>query len=683
MHKVFYPLLLLVLIALPANAQFKYRKDSLLQLAKDYADCNPAKSIDYAAKALVLARENQSYKIEVEACILIAKYHLHNKRPKTALDSLYSAVPSINEIPTSMANQLLATIGQAHMAAHNDTVSFIAAISEDEAIAENKKYCELLLILIDYYINNNNLKKAAEFIKRASLLAEQVNDKQLIYAVLQKRGIAQFHLNYLSRALQSFEQTSDYYTTQNNQLKLAEAQRFIAEIYYKKSDYRQAINYFYASLNNHSNSMHRPVILKSMAKIKLINEQFDESIQLLREALMQKTKRERAELFYLLAGNYYMKHEINASKQYYDSAIYHAKMIHDSEKLGKALAAKAKCYSHDGDYESASFYLKNAYEASENSYEEKIIESIEKHNAYYSNLYQSSQIDNLRQEQEWQELQLEHSKTQNMLLLTILSASIGGLILLVFFFIQNKRFNRTLKEKNSLIDQSNNELQTINNALTDSQLSLLKSNQVKDRMFSIITHDVKGALISLRAQLEAKIDKGSINGIQSVNSTIDLLNQHIKWAVSKVEKPDINKETLVLNQIIESSIALFEGAISTKQIKLRKNYSDVFTINSDRKVIELIFRNLLSNAIKYSPENDTVNLNIVKNNSSTSITIEDNGTGIKEDELSTLFTSPQDNKEGGSGLYLSYKFAAVINAKLTVQNKKDRGCIFNFEMPLN
>ncbi|MCG8582263.1 MAG: ATP-binding protein [Bacteroidales bacterium] len=682
MHKVFYAILLLVILTIQAKAQINNSIDSLLQQAQNFAEGNPNKSIDNAISALELARQNDYHEKKVEAYILIAKYHLHKHNPSEALDSLYSAVPSINEIPTSMANQLLATIGQAHMAAHNDTVSFITAIGEEETIAQNKKYGELLLILIDYYINNNNLKKAAEFIKRASLIADQVNDKQLIYSVLQKRGIAQYELNYLSRALKSFEQTADFFTTQNDKLKLAEAQRYIAEIHYKKSDYKQAINYFYASLNNDSSSVHQPVILKSMAKIKLINEQYDESIELLKTALNREAKTERSELFYLLAGNYYMKLDIESSKQYYDSAIYHAKSIHNSEMLGKALAAKAKCYSYESDYKTASFYLKNAYEASENSYEEKIVESIEKQNAYYSNLYQSSQINNLRQEHEWHELQLKHSKTQNILLLTILIASLGGLLLLVFFFLQNKQFNRKLKEKNNLIDQSNNELQTINNALTDSQLSLLKSNQVKDRMFSIITHDVKGALISLRAQMETKSNECSAGGIQSINSTIGLLNQHIKWAVAQTEKPTVRKETFALNEVINSSIKLFAGAINKKNIQLEKNDNNTYQIVSDRKVIELIFRNLLSNAIKYSPSNGTVKLNIHQTDQSITITVDDNGPGINKSALQTIFTSPQNEKESGSGLYLSYKFAMVINAKLSVKNKDNMGCIFTFEIPL-
>jgi len=681
MHKVFYLMLLLVILSFRANAYTHNSLDSLLSLAYDFTDRQPNKGIEYASQALKLASSNQNREKEVEAYILIAKYHLHKHNHQQALDSLYSAVPSINDIPTSLANKLLASIGQAHVAAHNDTVSFIRVISEEETLAQNKKDCELLLILIDYYINNNNLKKAAEFIKRAALLAQQVNDKQLINAVLQKRGIAQYQLNYLSRALQSFEQTADFYTTHNNKLKLAEAQRYIAEIHYKKSDYQKAINYFYASLNNDSSSMHRPVILKSMAKIKLINEQYNESIELLNDALSLNTKNERAELFYLLAGNYYMKQAIDKSKQYYDSAIHYAKTRHNSELIGKALAAKAKCYAHDKDYKTAAFYLKNAYEASENSYEEKIVESIEKQNAYYNNLYQSSQIDVLRQEQEWHKLQLEHRKTQNILLLTVLIASLGGLFLLVFFYLQNKRFNYKLKEKNSLIDQSNKELQTINNALTESQLSLLKSNQVKDRMFSIITHDVKGALISLRAQMETKSNACSVDGIQSVNSTIGLLNQHIKWAVAQTDKPAINRETLDLNELVNDSLELFSGAINKKQIKLKKDYHKHFEIVSDRKVIELIFRNLLSNAIKYSPNNDTIKLTISKNNNSILIALEDNGPGINDAALKTLFTSPQNNEESGSGLYLSYKFAMVINARLTAQNKDDKGCVFSFEIP--
>ncbi|WP_066628342.1 ATP-binding protein [Labilibacter marinus] len=635
----------------------------------------------------------------VESYLDLSKQYLQENKNTIALDTLYSALIYINDIPTKLANSLLSSIGKAHYALQNDTVSFRKVYFDLEDEASVIKNCQLLLVLIDFYTRNHNYKKAAESVQRATVLSSKVDKPDLQMKILQKKGIVQFHLNYYDRALDSFKETLPYFKNNNYPNLHAEALRYTAEIYFNKTEYNTSAKLFHQSLQIDSGNHIR--VLKSLAKINQIDDKHKEAINLLSEALKKtdiKDISEKGETFYLLAGSYFMLREIEKSKAIFDSSIHYAKEYRDFHLLGKALSGKSKCYSQEKDYKNAAFYLKNAYLAIEESFEQRIEDSYAKENAYYNNIYHSAQIKDLRKDQYINELELSHSKNQNLLLLTIIAGISIGLVLTMRLYIVNKRFNKQLKEKNTIIDNNNQELQTINSALTKSQLSLLNANKVKDRMFSIITHDVKGALTSIRAQLENIDQRDTQNrsqfenivnsGKNLINHTIKLINHHITWAIKQSNDIKVDKTTIEIEKsIIDKNIELYQAIIDSKDIKITKNIAPDLKVNSDIKMVNLIFRNLLSNAVKHSPLHQEVSISTVKNKNTTIISVEDNGNGIEESKLSELFSLHQEKDnlthphEGGSGLYLSYRFAKSMGGKLWAENKKNSGCIFYLEIP--
>jgi len=611
---------------------------------------------------------------------------LEQNKGTIAIDTLYKCIPFINNISGTTANQLLESISNAHLAMKNDSVSFKQKLLDNNA-ESIRNSCKLLLHLIEYYTNNNNLKKAAESIERATALSSKLNDPDLNHKILHKRAVAQYKLSYYNKALKSFTTSYNFHKNTNHNSITAEALRYIAEIEFIKLDYSNAQLHFSQALKIDTQNHNKAIILKCLAQIDHSNGNYPEASNKLLQAinLSNQDKNNSTELLYLLGGAYYMQSEISKAMSYYDSAIVYAKQNRDFNYLGKSLRAKANCFIISNNDSAAIFYLKNAYQAAEKNFESRVNESYARENAYYNNIYQSVQITNLRKEQYIKELELKQIKTGKLQLQILLIGSGILIIILASFFIQNKRFNKTLKEKNDVIDGNNQELISVNKALSNSQLNLLKSNKIKDRMFSIITHDVKGALFSVDSLLQNK-DIPDANGrsINIVKSTIKLINHHIKWAVSQTNHINVDKTLFELRSIIDRGLDLFWGTIKTKEIKLNIIGIDNRSCNTDVKMLNLIFRNLLSNAIKHTPNNETITITAFDTKENTIISIADMGSGINEKDAMSIFKSPhQDNSNinSGSGLYLSYKFAKAYGGNIWFENNTDKGCTFYVSIP--
>lgn len=247
-------------------------------------------------------------------------------------------------------------------------------------------------------------------------------------------------------------------------------------------------------------------------------------------------------------------------------------------------------------------------------------------------------------------------------------------------------------ELESLVNLKTGELIEINKKLSD-------SNNIKDKLFSIISHDLKTPLYALEETLNLFKNKqmtkvSLLKYIKSVNRILEknkfLLENLLSWSLSHMKDSQLVIEKIDPRPILMEVYALHESSALLKKINIKINPISEVHCLADRNALHLILRNLLSNSIKFTPRNGLILLDIEKNENSCLILVQDNGIGMNSENQKNLFQYQRNrismgtNQEGGSGLglYICKEFLEKMNGKITVQSEPGKGTRFYVELPI-
>lgn len=244
------------------------------------------------------------------------------------------------------------------------------------------------------------------------------------------------------------------------------------------------------------------------------------------------------------------------------------------------------------------------------------------------------------------------------------------------------------------------ELKFTRDQLQDTMTHLTDLNELKDKMFSVIGHDLRSPLGSIKMTLEflthvkdyEKIDL--VETIDLLSKTTDevynLLDNLLAWAKSQSGNISMAPESIDLEDLVNDNYLLQKGNLSIKNITFKKIVPENAQIFADLNMIKTVLRNLLSNAIKFTSDNGTITVEAALNDKSCCISVLDSGVGIPPENLGKLFDDKQHlttygtNKEAGSGLglILCKTFVDRNNGRIWVDSEQGKGSKFSFELPL-
>lgn len=229
---------------------------------------------------------------------------------------------------------------------------------------------------------------------------------------------------------------------------------------------------------------------------------------------------------------------------------------------------------------------------------------------------------------------------------------------------------------------------------------LLQLNADKDLFLSILAHDLRGpfsGFLGLTDLLKRNIRKYDINEIENIISEINkaakntfaLLEDLLKWARMQSGNFPFKPQVLNLKKICSDSNESLQIHADSKNISINCLVKDDTAVFADIDMLKAIYRNLVSNAIKFTKTGGRIDIDAEKGNKDVTITISDNGIGIKPDDLTKLFdisqikTTTGTNKEPGTGLglILCKEFIEKHRGKIWVESQYGRGSNFKFTMP--
>lgn len=248
---------------------------------------------------------------------------------------------------------------------------------------------------------------------------------------------------------------------------------------------------------------------------------------------------------------------------------------------------------------------------------------------------------------------------------------------------RRKRINRLLLEHQEEIKKRSLELEQL--------------NQVKDKFFSIISHDLRSPMTALGGTLDL-LDSKKISAEEfatlthalriQFNHTKTLINNLLDWTLLQMDKLNVHHEPVKLAKLTDESFAALRD-LYPKNIQFENRIPQSLTGLGDRNILSLVLRNLILNAIKFTESGGKVWAEARELDNEWIISVSDNGTGIKPEVQEFLFTKTSSytsrgtaNEKGtGLGLILCKEFVEKNGGKIWFESKPGEGSTFYFTLP--
>jgi signal transduction histidine kinase len=293
----------------------------------------------------------------------------------------------------------------------------------------------------------------------------------------------------------------------------------------------------------------------------------------------------------------------------------------------------------------------------------------------------------------------------------------GGLISLFTLVLvkqrQTKKQNRRLELEKAELDQlvkdrtaSLNQANIILRQEIDERKrieeALREANQTKDKLFSIIAHDLKNpfwGLINLTEMLSAEEHDFSESEIKELlqelhnqsKSAYNLLQELLTWSSIEQNRVQHSPQKVEISELIESCIQLITSNAKQKKINIENRFNGQIHATVDKFVLQTVINNLLGNAVKFTPSGEQIQIEAEQHPQHILIKVADSGVGIAPAHIDTLFSSKAGNSTRGTnneagtglGLPLCKDLVEKAGGKIWAQAREGRGSVFSFTLPIS
>jgi signal transduction histidine kinase len=386
----------------------------------------------------------------------------------------------------------------------------------------------------------------------------------------------------------------------------------------------------------------------------------------------------------LMAQAYLQVKDFRKALRYAQSSLDGSRNLRRQRLIRESAKALADVYEAAGDDHNALRYFKLYKDYSDSLFNDESHKRLLAVAAGYDFEKKESR---LRAEQAETDARYQQTLRKDAVKISITVSVIIILSLLAFILFRsryaNRRTNHQLQEKNEKIEEQKETLE-------QQAVQLLLNNRQKDKLFSIIAHDLRGPLNSLKGLMdllkEKRLSDEEINSImnefrRNVDQSAELVGNLLFWASSQLEGIKVNPVVLPLQPLIQDILALFSHQASQKNIFLQEELHPAVRVVADKDMLQVVIRNLVSNAIKFCRPGDSVMVSYTLSESEVVICVADTGIGLSEDSLDKIrrkesFTSYGTAREKGTGLgmLLCREFAEANRGRFRIESEWGKGC---------
>jgi two-component system, sensor histidine kinase and response regulator len=504
-------------------------------------------------------------------------------------------------------------------------------------------------------------------------------------------------INYTERSLNIFQEL-------NNELGMSYCYLTLGEIYTKQKNYQKGFDYYNRSLGIRQKIKNKEgiaVVYSLIGQNMILQKKYLEASNFLKKAKSIFTELDNARGMINVLN--YLSDISIIEKKWVDVLYYTEESISLSQKtniteyIPKAYQNKLVAHLAENDFENAFYTQASLTELKDSLINDEKLRKAQEVEAQYLTKERSREII----------LLTEQNKNQrNFIYLSVVIVFLFILAVITFYFnIRQKQKNnekllekqKEIQEKNETLAQLNEEIILQNEEIKQQRDEQSRINVFKDRLFSIISHDLRNPIASLKGALTLfKMDFLSKDERleladkleRDLQSSSYLLDNLLNWAKTQMQGIKVNPQSINLSQLIQENFILLKPQAEQKRISLTTSAKSEVSVFADLEMIKTVIRNLLHNAIKYTNEGGNISVNYFIINDLIIIAIKDTGKGMNAEEQKKLFgaehfsTHGTANEKGsGLGLLLCKDFIERNGGTIWVESAENEGSTFSFTLP--
>ena len=531
-----------------------------------------------------------------------------------------------------------------------------ALISEQQAASLALKINDFALLAkaynaagLAYSRLNDSVRSMAAF-NDAMEAQNRTSDKSYNAAILHNVAVLYIEKKQYERGLKDLFTAADLNQRSHNNQWLVQNYYWIGRVYYLQKNYPQALAYEEKAITLSQQYKFYQPLVKSLgvlgsANIALKNFRPAETQLLEAEKIAEDKKiaSERLAILHSLADLYEQQNDLK-------KALAYQKKYHDGYEL-VFNAAKAKLVA---EYQ-ARFQDKQKYIENELLKKDRAISE-----------------DNIEQ--------------RNAMLLVTLAILLVVVISTILLYLAYKK----IKQKNQQTEYQHLQI-TIQNKQLEELIHL------KDKLFSVLAHDLRGPLAALKHLLEFH-DQGMLEPeeeetmrkaiMREVDQNSELINNLLIWGRSQLNGFVISPKSFSVAELTSQALTQLRAESDHKAIVVINHINPMIEAFADREMMHNVLHNLLNNAIKFTPAEGTITTNAEIKDKEVLISVADTGIGMTQDEANRLFkgdfytTKTMLNPNGtGLGLQICKEFVEQNKGRIWVESQIGKGTVFYFTMP--
>jgi signal transduction histidine kinase len=517
--------------------------------------------------------------------------------------------------------------------------SYLEALRIYEQLKDSFRLSNTYLSIGNLYSENKNFKKTNEYYDKATVLIEAQKDSFQLASILMQRGTL-------------YDQHLKQYDTALIYLKKAEViARFLKDNYLITNTMGNIGLTYKHQLNNLKALEYFDTVLTMYKKMDVPVDNYAAIYNNIAATLSQ-------------AGSYL------AAKTAFDQSIRFSLKAGSPFLVMENYNNLSDMYKRMKDYRLQAEYLEKFYKIKDSLFTADNKNQLTQLEADY-------RIEKKNTELIKKDTEVIKQKGQRNIFIIITIAVALLLLTLLFFFKRTKTSNQLLLQKNAQINQQKNELETL--------------NQVKDRLFSIISHDLRNPLVTFRTYLSLaddinlSADKKELfktTTMQAVIQTCDMLDNLLVWANMQIKNAKVSITPIDIGDCTLDVINTVQVQANQKRIHIQQHLPVSIALG-DYTIVTIALRNIITNAIKFSHSGTTIYIDSEKRVQQVFIKIKDEGIGMTGEQLGQLNSNQTDstigtNSEKGSGLgiFLVKELLQKINGKLVIESEYGNGSSF-------
>ncbi len=542
-------------------------------------------------------------------------------------------------------------------------------------------------------------EESLDWYYKALKLSTHINDQVGIGFCYDNLGVTRFNQKQFNGAFTFFKQGKAFFEKVNHQEGLGYSYTHLSWVMVEKKQFDEALKFANLALlirqKNNATKEQISNALRDVAVAEIGLKNFAAAERVLQKAIQMALETNKpiviADHALYLAELFLKIHDLDRAEYYATWSYQITTQFRNPLQRMKSSMVISKIYQVEKKYAEAMRYQTEHYALKDSLFNE----DINKNTALLEAKYQYDlKASALIEKQKRRELESSRKLDQERFLSSLLIAALLFVGIIAYFIylrrMQDKLLNRELTQKNEEISRQNQEIQ-------EQTVQLAENNRFKDRLFSIISHDLRSPVVGLVGSLEL-VNEGVLSEEEfrdmlpdlanNVNSIQSLLDNLLTWARIQMKGIPVASEAFHIRELVQDKISTFEKPAQLKGITFINNIEEDLQILADKNMIELVLRNLLSNAIKFSLPGGTIELSSSRQKGYSQICISDNGTGIEPETMANLFGPQSASSKGtagemgtGLGLLLSKEFIEKNGGKIWVESTPNVGSKFYFSIP--